>query len=89
MTKTAASLDSPTPKSGDSYWTNASSMPAPRSESGIAILKDKIYVAGGESQKIKKTNVVEVFDLKTKKRRFTNFSDIMLHLPSQINHIKF
>ena len=51
----------------DSFWTNVSSMPTPRSESGVAILEDKIYVAGGESQAIKKTNVVEVYDLRTKK----------------------
>ena len=81
LTKTAASLDSPTPKSGDSYWTNASSMPTPRSESGIAILKDKIYVAGGESQKIKKTNIVEVFDLKTK-----TWSTVA-PLPIGLNHV--
>jgi N-acetylneuraminic acid mutarotase len=48
-----------------SFWTNGSKMPTPRAESGIAILGDMIYVVGGEESKIKKSNVVEVYDLKS------------------------
>lgn len=63
---TSASSSSSTPLI-DLPWTNASKMPTPRSESGVAILGDKIYVIGGESLKIKKTDIVEVFDIKTNK----------------------
>lgn len=56
-------------------------MPTPRSESGIAVLEDKIYVVGGESPKIKKTNVVEVFDLKTNKW------STVAPLPIGLNHV--
>lgn len=51
----------------NSYWTNASKIPTPRSESGVAMLGDKIYVVGGESYKIKKTNNTEVYDISTKR----------------------
>ena len=51
----------------NSSWTNASKMPTPRSESGVAMLGDKIYVVGGEGYKIKKTNITEVYDIRTDK----------------------
>jgi N-acetylneuraminic acid mutarotase len=80
LTTAIASLSS-TSKTADAFWTNSSRMPTPRSESGVAILEDKIYVAGGESPQIKKTNVVEVFDLKTNKW------GTVAPLPIGLNHV--
>ena len=65
----------------DSFWTNISWMPTPRSESAVAFLEDKIYVAGGESESIKKTNVVEVYDLRTK------MWSTVAPLPIAMNHV--
>jgi N-acetylneuraminic acid mutarotase len=65
----------------NSSWSNVSSMPTPRSESGVAILGDKIYVVGGESYEIKKTNVVEVYDISTNKW------STAAPLPKGMNHI--
>ncbi len=65
----------------DNYWTNGSKMPTPRSESGVAILEDKIYVVGGEESKIKKSNIVQVYDIKSDK-----WSSVT-SLPIGMNHV--
>jgi N-acetylneuraminic acid mutarotase len=65
----------------ESFWTNASKLPTPRSETGTAILEDKIYVAGGESLKVKKTNIMEVYDLKSNKW------STAAPLPVPMNHV--
>ena len=41
-------------------------MPTPRGEHGAIILGDKIYVIGGRERPGFKTDVVEVYDLKSK-----------------------
>jgi N-acetylneuraminic acid mutarotase len=38
-------------------------MPTPRSAMAAAIIDDKIYVAGGQGEKVKKDNIVEVYDI--------------------------
>jgi len=81
LTNAVASSDSSSSNSTDSFWTNTSWMPTPRSEEGVAMLGDKIYVAGGESEAIKKTNVVEVYDLKTK------MWHTVAPLPIAMNHV--
>jgi len=50
-----------------SYWTNGSKMPTPRAEVGVALLDAKIYVIGGEESIIKKSNIVEVYDMQSDK----------------------
>ena len=77
----ASASPSSSSNSTDSFWTNATWMPTPRSESAVALLENKIYVAGGESEAIKKTNVVEVYDLKTKKW------STAAPLPIAMNHV--
>jgi N-acetylneuraminic acid mutarotase len=77
-------IASPDPSSSNStglFWTNTSWMPTPRSESGVALLEDKIYVAGGESHSIKKTDVVEAYDIKTK------VWSTVASLPIALNHV--
>jgi N-acetylneuraminic acid mutarotase len=49
------------------FWTNGSKMPTPRSAMGVAVLDDKIYVAGGQGSKIKKANIVEIYNIKANK----------------------
>lgn len=81
FTNVLASPSSSSSNSTDSFWTNISWMPTPRSESAVAFLENKIYVAGGESDAIKKTNVVEVYDLKTK------MWSTVAPLPIAMNHV--
>jgi N-acetylneuraminic acid mutarotase len=81
LTNPIASADSSHSNSTEPFWTNSSWMPTPRSESGVAMLEDKIYVAGGESDAIKKTNVIEVYDLKTK------MWSTVASLPIAMNHV--
>ena len=81
LTNAVASSDYSLSNSTNSFWTNTSWMPSPRSEAGVAMLEDKIYVAGGESKAIKKTNVVEVYDLKTK------MWQTVAPLPIAMNHV--
>jgi N-acetylneuraminic acid mutarotase len=54
--------------SSQAFWTLGPSMPTPRSEIGVASLGDKIYVIGGQdlNKQGKKTDIVEVYDLKSK-----------------------
>jgi len=49
-----------------SFWTEGDNMPTPRGEHGAIILGDKIYVIGGRERPGFKTDVVEVYDLKSK-----------------------
>ncbi|HSA72765.1 MAG TPA: kelch repeat-containing protein [Nitrososphaeraceae archaeon] len=64
---TMAYTTSASPQShlSESYWTNGSKMPTPRSAMAAAILDDKIYVAGGQGGKVKKDKIVEVYDIKS------------------------
>ena len=52
--------------SSKSFWTKGDHMPTPRGEHGAAIVDDKIYVIGGRERPGFKTDVVEVYDLKSK-----------------------
>lgn len=47
------------------YWANGSKMPTPRSAMGAAVLGDKIYVVGGQGEKVKKDKIMEVYDIKS------------------------
>jgi N-acetylneuraminic acid mutarotase len=53
-------------------------MPTPRSESGVVFLAGKIYVMGGQARHIKKTDIVEVYDLKSK--NWSTTASLPLHL---------
>jgi N-acetylneuraminic acid mutarotase len=48
------------------FWNKVDNMPTPRSESGVVFLTGKIYVMGGQDRDVNKTNIVEVYDLKSK-----------------------
>lgn len=52
--------------SSQSFWTEGDNMPTPRGEHGAIVLGDKIYVIGGRERPGFKTDVVEVYDLKSK-----------------------
>jgi N-acetylneuraminic acid mutarotase len=66
---TTGHITSASPESDQSgpFWTNGSKMPTPRSAFGAAILDDKIYAAGGQGSKIKKADIVEIYDIKSNK----------------------
>lgn len=81
ITAYSTNASTPTSERSEPFWTNGSKMPTPRSEFGVAVLGDKIYTAGGESLKIKKTNIVEVYNLKS-----NNWSTAA-PLPIPLNHV--
>ncbi len=65
----------------ESFWSNGSKMPTPRSATAAAILDDKIYVAGGQGCEVKKDKIVEVYDIK---------SDVWIKgtsLPEPLDHL--
>lgn len=51
----------------ETHWTNGSKMITARSAIAASILEDKIYVVGGQGSKIKKADIVEIYDIKTNK----------------------
>lgn len=57
---------SPSPSDqSEPLWTNGSKMPTPRSAFAAAIVDDKIYVVGGQGEKVKKDKIVELYDIKS------------------------
>ena len=56
-------------------------MPTPRGEHGATIVDDKIYVIGGRERPRFKTDVVEVYDLKSKEWGLSSTP-----LPVGLNH---
>jgi N-acetylneuraminic acid mutarotase len=55
-------------------------MPTPRSEIGVAFLEGRIYVIGGQDKHVKKTDIVESYDLKSK------FWNTTAPLPKALDH---
>jgi len=57
---------SPSPsEQSEPLWTNGSKMPTPRSAFAAAIVDEKIYVVGGQGEKVKKDKIVELYDIKS------------------------
>lgn len=46
-------------------WTNGTKMPTPRAEVGVTLVDGKIYTVGGEESKIKKSKIVEAYDIES------------------------
>lgn len=65
----------------DSQWTGGKYMITPRSAMGATVLDDKIYTVGGQGSKIKKADIVEIYDIKT------NNWTIGTPLPESLDHI--
>jgi N-acetylneuraminic acid mutarotase len=66
--------------SSQPFWTKGTHMLTPRSEIGVALLDDKIYAIGGQNEHVKKTDIVEVYDLKSNKWNATT------PLPEPLDH---
>jgi N-acetylneuraminic acid mutarotase len=67
LTTYLTNISTGTSEPSEPFWTNGSKMPTPRSAIGAAVLDDKIYLAGGQGTKIKKANIVEIYDRKANK----------------------
>jgi hypothetical protein len=68
-------------ESSDSQWTSGKYMITPRSAMGATFLDDKIYTVGGQGSKIKKADIVEIYDIKT--NNWTKGTP----LPESLDHI--
>ena len=66
VTATAYSANVSSSESLHPQWTNGKYMITPRSAMGATVLDDKIYAVGGQGSKIKKANIVEIYDVNTK-----------------------
>ena len=61
----AYSANESSSESSDSHWTSGKYMITPRSAMGAVALDEKIYTVGGQGSKIKKADIVEIYDIKT------------------------